>query len=96
VQTLLEIVASNCALWVEFRPAYSVSDMLQLRLDALELEAEENGGAKQVNADNGAKQHESCQHRAGVGQAPSLEGATMRPMGMFGGGGRYASETATR
>jgi hypothetical protein len=40
---------------LEFTPAYSVGDLLVQRLDALELEAAEKGGAQQVLVDHFAK-----------------------------------------
>ena len=42
-------------LLLEFKPAYSVGDLLLQHLDALEREAEEKGGVQQVLADHFAK-----------------------------------------
>jgi hypothetical protein len=44
VQMLLGIFASHEVLPLEFKPAYSVGDLILQHLDALELEAEEKGG----------------------------------------------------
>jgi hypothetical protein len=48
-------IASHSALPLEFKPAYSVGDLLLQHLDALEQEAEEKGGVQQVLADHFAK-----------------------------------------
>jgi hypothetical protein len=40
---------------LEFKPAYSVGDLLLQHLDALEQEAEEKGGVQQLLADHFAK-----------------------------------------
>jgi hypothetical protein len=40
---------------VEFKPAYSVGDLLLQRLEALEQEAEEKGGVQAVLADHFTK-----------------------------------------
>jgi hypothetical protein len=55
VQMLLGIFASHDVLPLEFKPAYSVGDLLLQHLDALEQEAEEKGGVQQVLADHFAK-----------------------------------------
>jgi len=55
VQMLLGIFASHGVLPLEFKPAYSVGDLLFQHLDALEHEAEENGGVQQLLADHFAK-----------------------------------------
>jgi hypothetical protein len=55
VQMLLGIFASHGVLPLEFKPAYSVGDLLLQRLDALELEAEEKGGVQQLLAEHFAK-----------------------------------------
>ncbi len=55
VQMLLGIFASHGVLPLEFKPAYSVGDLLLQHLDALEQEAEEKGGVQQVLADHFAK-----------------------------------------
>jgi hypothetical protein len=52
VQMLLGIFASHGVLPLEFKPAYSVEDLLLQRLDALEQEAEEKGGVQQLLADH--------------------------------------------
>jgi hypothetical protein len=55
VQMLLGIFASHGVLPLEFKPAYSVGDLLLQHLDGLEKEAEEKGGVQQVLADHFAK-----------------------------------------
>jgi hypothetical protein len=55
VQMLLGIFASHGVLPLEFKPAYSVGDLLLQHLEALEREAEEKGGIQQVLADHFAK-----------------------------------------
>jgi hypothetical protein len=55
VQMLLGVFASYGVLQLEFKPAYSVGDLLLQHLDALEQEAEEKGGVQQVLADHFAK-----------------------------------------
>jgi len=55
IQMLLGIFASHGVLPLEFKPAYSVGDLLLQHLDALEQEAEEKGGVLQVLADHFAK-----------------------------------------
>jgi hypothetical protein len=55
VQMLLGIFASHGAPPLEFKPAYSVGDLLLQHLDALEQAAEEKGGVQQVLADHFAK-----------------------------------------
>jgi hypothetical protein len=55
VQMLLGIFASHGVLPLEFKPAYSVGDLLLQHLDALEQEAEEKGGVQQVLAEHFAK-----------------------------------------
>ena len=55
VQMLLGVFASHGVLPLEFKPAYSVGDLLLQHLDALEQEAEEKGGVQQVLADHFAK-----------------------------------------
>jgi hypothetical protein len=55
VQMLLGIFASHGVLPLEFKPAYSVGDLLLQHLDALEQEADEKGGVQQVLADHFAK-----------------------------------------
>jgi hypothetical protein len=55
IQMLLGIFASHGVLPLQFKPAYSVGDLLLQHLDALEQEAEENGGIQQVLADHFAK-----------------------------------------
>ena len=52
VQMLLGIFASHRVLPLEFKPAYSVRDLLLQHLEALEQEAEEKGGVQQVLADH--------------------------------------------
>src|SRR6476646_3980058 len=46
VQMLLGVFASHGVLPLEFKPAYSVGDLLLQHLDALEQEAEEKGGVQ--------------------------------------------------
>jgi hypothetical protein len=55
VQMLLGIFASHGVLPLEFKPAYSVGDLLLQHLEALEEEAEEKGGVQQLLADHFAK-----------------------------------------
>jgi hypothetical protein len=57
VQMLLGVFASHGVLPLEFKPAYSVGDLLLQHLDALEREAEEKGGVQQVLAEHFAKTH---------------------------------------
>jgi hypothetical protein len=52
VQMLLGIFASHGVLPLEFKPAYSVGDLLVQRLDTLEQEVEVKGGEQQVLADH--------------------------------------------
>src|SRR5215471_14769006 len=55
IQMLLGIFASHSVLPLEFKPAYSVGDLLLQHLEALEQEAQEKGGVQQVLADHFAK-----------------------------------------
>jgi hypothetical protein len=55
VQMLLGIFASHGVLPLEFKPAYTVGDLLLQHLDALEQEAEEKGGVQQLLAEHFAK-----------------------------------------
>jgi hypothetical protein len=55
VQMLLGVFASHGMLPLEFKPAYSVGDLLLQHLEALEQEAEEKGGVQQVLVDHFAK-----------------------------------------
>ena len=55
VQMLLGIFASHGVLPLEFKPAYSVGDLLLQHLEALEQEAEKKGGVRQVLAEHFAK-----------------------------------------
>jgi hypothetical protein len=55
VQMLLGIFASHGVLPLEFKPAYSVGDLLLQHLDALEQEAEEKGGVQQLLAEHFAR-----------------------------------------
>jgi hypothetical protein len=55
VQMLLGIFAAHGVLPLEFKPAYSVGDLLLQHLDVLEQEAEEKGGVQQILADHFAK-----------------------------------------
>jgi hypothetical protein len=55
LQMLLGIFASHGVLPLEFKPAYSVGDLLLQHLDALEQEAEEKGGVQQLLADHFAR-----------------------------------------
>ena len=52
VQMLLGIFATHGVLPLEFKPAYSVGNLLLQHLDALEQEAEEKGGVQQLLADH--------------------------------------------
>jgi hypothetical protein len=55
IQMLLGIFASHGVLPLEFKPAYSVGDLLLQHLDALEQEAEEKGVVQQVRAERFVK-----------------------------------------
>lgn len=55
VQMLLGVFSAKGVLPLEFKPAYSVGDLLLQHLEALEQEAEEKGGVQQVLADHFAK-----------------------------------------
>jgi hypothetical protein len=55
VQMLLGIFASHGVLPLEFKPAYSVGDLLLQHLEALEQEAAEKGGVQQLLANHFAK-----------------------------------------
>ena len=55
VQMLLGICSAAGVLPLEFKPAYSVGDLLVQHLDALEQEAEAKGGVQQVLADHFAR-----------------------------------------
>jgi len=55
VQMLLGVFVSHGVLPLEFKPAYSVGDLLLQHLDALEHEAEEKGGVQQELAYHFAK-----------------------------------------
>jgi hypothetical protein len=55
VQMLLGIFASHGVLPLEFKPVYSVGDLLLQHVDPLEQEAEEKGGVQQMLADHFAK-----------------------------------------
>jgi hypothetical protein len=57
VQMLLGIFASHGVLPLEFKPAYSVGDLLLQHLEALEQEAEDKGGVQQMLADHFTKVH---------------------------------------
>jgi hypothetical protein len=54
-QLPLGVFASHGVLPLEFKPAYSVGDLLLQHLDALEQEAEAKGGVQQVLVDHFAK-----------------------------------------
>ena len=64
VQMLLGIFASHGVLPLEFKPAYSVCDLLLQHLDFLEQEAEEKGGVQKVLADHFAKIYKVSLHLA--------------------------------
>jgi hypothetical protein len=55
VQALLGVFASHGVLPLEFKPAYSVGDLVLQHLDALEQEAEKKGGVQQMLADHFAR-----------------------------------------
>ena len=59
MQMLLGTFASRGVLPLEFKPAYSVGDLLLQHLDALEQDAEEKGGVQQVLADHFAKVYQA-------------------------------------
>ena len=52
---LLGIFASHGVLPLEFKPAYSVGDLILQHLEALEQEAEDKGGVQQMLAEHFAK-----------------------------------------
>jgi hypothetical protein len=60
VQMLLGIFASHGVLPLEFKPAYSLGDLLLQHLEPLEQEAEEKGGVQQLLADHFAKVYKVC------------------------------------
>jgi hypothetical protein len=55
VQMLLGVFSAKDVLPLEFKPAYSVGDLLTQHLDELEDEAERKGGVMQTLADHFAK-----------------------------------------
>jgi hypothetical protein len=55
VQMLLGIVAAKGVLPLEFKPAYSVGDLVTQHLDELEQEADEKGGVPQLLVDHFAR-----------------------------------------
>jgi hypothetical protein len=55
VKMLLGIFASHGVLPLEFKPAYSVGDLILQHLDALEQEAKEKGGIQRILAEHFAK-----------------------------------------
>ncbi len=55
VQMLLGVLSAKGVLPLEFKPAYSVGDLLVQHLEELEVEAEKKGGMEQVLADHFAK-----------------------------------------
>jgi hypothetical protein len=55
IQMLLGIFAAHGVLPLEFKPAYSVGDLLVQHLDQLEQEASEKGGIQQLLAEHFAK-----------------------------------------
>jgi hypothetical protein len=55
VQMLLGVLSAKGVLSLEFKPAYSVGDLLVQHLDELEAEAERKGGVEQMLADHFAK-----------------------------------------
>jgi hypothetical protein len=55
VQMLLGVFASHRVLPLEFKPAYSVGDLLTQHLDELEQEAERKGGILQTLQDHFAR-----------------------------------------
>jgi hypothetical protein len=64
VQMLLGVFASHGVMPLEFKPAYSVGDLLLQHLEALEQEAEEKGGVQQLLADHFAKVYKVSLPRA--------------------------------
>jgi hypothetical protein len=54
-QMLLGIFASHGVLPLEFKPAYSMGDLLLQHLDAREQEADEKGGVQQLLAEHFAR-----------------------------------------
>jgi hypothetical protein len=57
VQMLLGIFAAKGVLPLDFKPAYSVGDLLVQHLDELEREAEEKGGVRELLAAQFARVH---------------------------------------
>jgi hypothetical protein len=55
VQMLLGIFSAKGVLPLEFKPVYSVGDLLTQHLDELEQEAERKGGIRQSLTDHFAK-----------------------------------------
>jgi hypothetical protein len=55
VQVLLGIFAAKGVLPLEFKPAYSVGDLLAQHIEELEREAQGKGGVEKVLADHFAK-----------------------------------------
>ena len=67
VQMLLGVFAAHGVLPLEFKPAYSVGDLLLQHLDDLEQEAEAKGGVQQVLADHFAKVYKVSANLASSG-----------------------------
>jgi hypothetical protein len=68
VQMLLGVFSSHGVLPLEFKPAYSVGDLLLQHLEALEQEADEKGGVQQMLADHFAKVYKVGLPSAGAAQ----------------------------
>jgi hypothetical protein len=69
VRMLLGIFAAKGVLPLEFKPAYSVGDLVVQHLDDLEQEAQTKGGVEQVLADHFAKVFRLPPHPPMIGRA---------------------------
>jgi hypothetical protein len=68
IQMLLGVFSAKGVLPLEFKPVYSVGDLLMQHLDELEQEAEGKGGVQQVLADHFAKVYKvSLWHKVCLG-----------------------------
>jgi hypothetical protein len=61
---LLGIFGASGVLPLEFKPAYTVGDLVMQHLDAMEKEAAKKGGVQQVLADHFAKVYKVALCRA--------------------------------
>ena len=70
MQLLLGIFSAKVVLPLEFKPAYSVGDLLTQHLEELEQEAERKGSISQTLADHSAKVHKvGWRHRSSLDRA---------------------------